>query len=544
MALSSHAAGANGVGYTVAMTPSGFGALTAGSTIVVLAAPGTALPTVPSAYNIASNSGSASVASVITSAVNGSTTANKVTLTLADGSSIGNSDSFSLAIADVGNPRVAGTESLSIATSSDSVPADPTTSITSGAVVASGIAISPSQPGVPSDGVSAITAHVTVDDAYGNPISGASVTPTATGSAVVSVASPTSARGRSSFSVTDTKAQSVQIGVTVSSIKSPTSALLFTSLSGVVAQFSTTRAGETGVSLEDDSMVGNSAPGASATITTTLPVGASFPSSASNYAVIDENTGVNQQISAVSLAMGAGSTSDNQCTLTLSNSTLESHNGLSVFVSNISTPPHAEGGFVSQSTSGTSNAIAGTSQPLAFVPNTFSSTASSVVATPSIIPANGNEQSVVVVTTTDANGNSISGQSVSLAANSGAHAVITPLVGTTNASGTATFSVTDTTAEAVTLAATDSSPGGGRLSHTANLSFVSPDGVSELEHNVHAAPSWRQWLRPQRDVLDLKSGRNAGRRQRGTHHHPDRTERHFVAVEQWQLHRDGSTLGI
>jgi Pro-kumamolisin, activation domain/Bacterial Ig-like domain (group 1)/Invasin, domain 3 len=487
LALSSHAAGASGVGYTVAVTPSGSGSLTAGSTIVVLAPSGTALPALASAYSIVASSGSASVASVMASGVNGSASANKVTLTLAPGSSIGNGDPISLAIAGVGNPTRAGTESLSIATSSDPVPADPTTTITSGAVIASGIAISTSQAGVPSDGATSVTATLTVDDAYGNPVSGASVTPTATGSAVVSGAAPTSASGHSSFSVTDTKAQSVQIGATVSTIKSPSSALLFSSSSGVVAQFSTTRAGETGVSLEDDSMVGNSAPGASATITTTLPPGASFPAPANDYTVIDENTGINQEISAVSLALGTGSSSDNQCTITLSNSTLEPNNGLSVFVSNISNPPHVGSGFVSQKTSGTSNAIAGTSQPLSFVPNAFSSAASTVVASPSTVPANGNEQSEVVVTTTDGNGNPISGQSVSLAANTGSHAVITPLAATTNASGITTFSVTDTTTEAVTVTATNLSPAGGQLSHTANLSFISPDAVSDSNSTLTPA---------------------------------------------------------
>lgn len=74
------------------------------------------------------------------------------------------------------------------------------------------------------------------------------------------------------------------------------------------------------------------------------------------------------------------------------------------------------------------------------------------------VPADGLSAAVVVVTLRDANGNSVPGKSVTLAANPGNQATITPPSGNSSINdGTVTFTITDETAEVLTLKATDTS---------------------------------------------------------------------------------------
>ncbi len=88
--------------------------------------------------------------------------------------------------------------------------------------------------------------------------------------------------------------------------------------------------------------------------------------------------------------------------------------------------------------------------------------------------ADGSSRAYIVVNLADANGNTISGKSVTLSANAGSHAVITPQSGTTSTDGgTATFAVTDLTSELVTFTATDASDG-VVLAQTPQIAFVVP----------------------------------------------------------------------
>ncbi|MCX6767390.1 MAG: Ig-like domain-containing protein [Candidatus Micrarchaeota archaeon] len=97
-----------------------------------------------------------------------------------------------------------------------------------------------------------------------------------------------------------------------------------------------------------------------------------------------------------------------------------------------------------------------------------SSTVSANVAT---IPANGVNESIIIITLKDAFGNPAAGRSVSLSSSRGAADVITPLVATTDANGVATFSVKSGTPGTSTIAATDSSDG-VTVSQTAAVAFV------------------------------------------------------------------------
>jgi hypothetical protein len=88
------------------------------------------------------------------------------------------------------------------------------------------------------------------------------------------------------------------------------------------------------------------------------------------------------------------------------------------------------------------------------VPGTVSASQSSVTASPSIVSANGTSSSTITVALQDAYGNAVPSKSISLSAGSGS-SVITAGTNPTNASGVATFTVTDTSAESIVYTATD-----------------------------------------------------------------------------------------
>jgi hypothetical protein len=117
-----------------------------------------------------------------------------------------------------------------------------------------------------------------------------------------------------------------------------------------------------------------------------------------------------------------------------------------------------------------------------------SNTASTISASPTTVSANGTSSSTITVTLQDSGSDKVSGETVTLS-QGGGHSTITTVSGTTNASGVATFTVTDTTAEAVTYTASFSgSDGSGSLTHTATVTFqaipttlnltVSPNSIS------------------------------------------------------------------
>ena len=93
---------------------------------------------------------------------------------------------------------------------------------------------------------------------------------------------------------------------------------------------------------------------------------------------------------------------------------------------------------------------------------------STVSSAPASVVANGVATSTVTVTARDIFGNPVGGQAVSLAQGGGASTIVT-VSGTTNASGVATFSVTDATVQTVTYTATI---GATPIPQTAQVAFV------------------------------------------------------------------------
>jgi 5-hydroxyisourate hydrolase-like protein (transthyretin family) len=110
-----------------------------------------------------------------------------------------------------------------------------------------------------------------------------------------------------------------------------------------------------------------------------------------------------------------------------------------------------------------------------FVAPAVTAANSSVVANPSVVAAaNGTDSSTVTVTLDDqGSGGSpqpVANKVVTLS-QGGAHSVITPATDTTNATGEATFSVTDTTPEVVTYTATDTTDGIPLTGQSASVTF-------------------------------------------------------------------------
>ena len=92
--------------------------------------------------------------------------------------------------------------------------------------------------------------------------------------------------------------------------------------------------------------------------------------------------------------------------------------------------------------------------------------------------ADGTSKAYVIVRLVDANANFLIGKTVSLAANAGSHALISPASGLTNANdGAVVFTVTDLSAETVTFTATDVSDG-VTLSETPQLNAITPIAAS------------------------------------------------------------------
>lgn len=112
-----------------------------------------------------------------------------------------------------------------------------------------------------------------------------------------------------------------------------------------------------------------------------------------------------------------------------------------------------------QATDTTDAVVVTQTATVTFVPGAASSSASTVVASPTSVPADGSSVSTVTVTLKDAYGHPVSGKTITVAkiAGAGSPVVVAASAGSnvTDASGVATFSVTSTTGANDTFQATD-----------------------------------------------------------------------------------------
>ena len=112
-------------------------------------------------------------------------------------------------------------------------------------------------------------------------------------------------------------------------------------------------------------------------------------------------------------------------------------------------------------------------------PGPASSSTSTVVASPSLVKANGLSVSTITVTLMDASDNPISGKSISISPNGGTQSTYTTGSVVTNSSGVATFSATDGTVELVTYTATDTTDS-VVIGQTAAVNFISVPTITGI----------------------------------------------------------------
>jgi len=169
-------------------------------------------------------------------------------------------------------------------------------------------------------------------------------------------------------------------------------------------------------------------------------------------------------------------------TLSLSGGTLPASSSCSVSVSVTSA---TAGSYLNSTGAVTStNATSGTAASATLTVTAISAANSTVVANPTLVPADNSNTSTITVTLKDGASNGVSGKTVTLAAGSGS-STITTVSGTTNASGVATFTAKDGTAEGpITYTATDATDA-IVVTQTAQVTFVGP-----LNCTSNASGNW------------------------------------------------------
>jgi hypothetical protein len=111
---------------------------------------------------------------------------------------------------------------------------------------------------------------------------------------------------------------------------------------------------------------------------------------------------------------------------------------------------------------------------------------SAIVSNSSTVPADGHSTATISVILNDDNGLPIAGKVVALSAGSGS-STVTAVNGTTDATGTATFNVSDSVAEAVTYTATDTTDGVPLTGLSATVAFVvAPTSSSQTSSHLNA----------------------------------------------------------
>jgi adhesin/invasin len=296
---------------------------------------------------------------------------------------------------------------------------------------------------VEADGVATSTVTVTVEDSATAPVVSDVVTLVHTsGSAVVTGTtantSTTNGSGIATFHVTDTTAQSSTFTATDGGSLDVVSNLV---------TFTTPTASNTNSTITATSPI--EADGvATSTVTVTVKDHSSVPING-DVVTLGANSGTSD---IVGVTTALTSTTDNigVATFTVSDTSVES-------------PTY---------TATDSGSLDVTSTAVVFFTQVADDANSSITPT-SPVPADGVDTSTVTVTVADNNDVPISGDVVTLAANSGTSVIsgtTTADTSTTNGSGTATFTVTDTTVENQTYTATDS----GELDLTSTAVYFTP----------------------------------------------------------------------
>jgi subtilase family serine protease len=441
--LSTNTAGSAGVIATTTFITSSGGALVAGSTITLAGPSGTSFPSSAADYTV-----TGSTVSGVTSSGSG------VTIALS-ASSIGGSAAVTVTVSGVTNPTATGAVTLTAATSADTVVATSSSyPIVAGPPSPSVSTAVASPTTVAADGTSQSVITVTDTDAFSNPVAGDTVTLSqgAGHSAITPASTTTSGTGVATFIVKDATAEVVTYaakditqGVTLN--EEPVVSFVIRKVSGVtVTPASPSTSFIAGAPSNYAIGFTTSALGAlssGATMTLAGPSGTSFPSSAADYTVTGST------VSGVT-SSGPG------VTIALSASSIGATSSVTVTVSGVTNPTVA--GSVSMGVSTSADTVVATSSSYPIAVGPPSPSVSTLTLAPTSVPADGISSATVTATMRNAFGQPVAGDTVTLHDGT-AHAVVAPTTAITSASGTTTFTVTDTTAETVTLAAFDVTAG-------------------------------------------------------------------------------------
>jgi adhesin/invasin len=304
------------------------------------------------------------------------------------------------------------------------LPGSADVTFTAGTVSPTNSTIGAAPTSVPADGVSSSTITVTLRDGSNNPVEGKTVAlaGNAGGNSVITpVDDVTNAAGQATFTVTDTVVEVATYSATDTTdgiVVSGTAQVGFTSPSGPSAANSTVVATPTSVMDDGTSFT---------TITVTIRDGTDQP-------LDGQNVALSQDANGQSTISGGGTGTTNAL-------------GVVSFTATDQEPQVVVYSATDQGLAITETASVTFHGPVD--PNT-----ATLVANPTSTAAGG-LGSTVTLTIMDGDNTPIPGDAITLAPDAGSTSIVTPVTPVTNASGQATFTVTDVNPELVTYTATD-----------------------------------------------------------------------------------------
>jgi len=306
---------------------------------------------------------------------------------------------------------------------------------------------------IAADGISAGLVTVTLVDSRGNPVPGKEVTLLSSRGAVDTI-SPSSAVSNANGVATFTIA-SAQAGTATVSATDTTDSITLTNTATATFTFGVASNLHSVVTISPSTLTADG----SSTGTVTVALGDVLGNAASGKTVtLTSSRGASDSISPASV------TTDSS--------------GVATFI--ISSIVAGTATFTAHDTSDSVTLTQTVNET--YNPGPVSQSVSTVSAFPTTVIANGTSSSTITVILTDANGNAVSGKSVSLASSRGGADTITTVSGTTNGSGVASFSVKSTSTGTAIISATDTTDSIA-ITPTAGVNFI-PGTATKITFNT------------------------------------------------------------
>lgn len=301
---------------------------------------------------------------------------------------------------------------------------------------------------VEANGTAGATITVTVTDRFDNPIAGHSVnlTPNVGGSTITPANATTNAAGQASFAV-----KNGNVGSVIYTAKDTTSNVTIAQTVTVDFVPGSANAGTSTLTADAGSVVAN---GTSSSVVT---------------ATVKDANGHPIAGHTVSLSQGEGSSTVAPLSATTDASGQASFSVKSTKAETVTYMAKDE----------TADLTLTQTAQVIFAAGAPDATASTVEASTDTVEANGTAEAAITVTVTDQFDNPISGHTVSLTPDVG-ESTIAPAAATTDASGKAVFTVTNTKVETVTYTAVDTTADNLALNTTVQISFTAGEADAAL----------------------------------------------------------------